>query len=73
VGRIPWSAADAPVGLTAADHLFNLEQGLRMYDAIAERIAVYECEIQNRMKQLTPPGRMEQQPRLYLLDPRSGS
>jgi transposase len=43
------------------DHLFNLEQGLRMYDAIAERIAVYECEIQKRMEQLTPPGRREQE------------
>jgi transposase len=43
------------------DHLFNLEQGLRMYDAIAERVAVYECEIQKRMKDLTPPGRADLQ------------
>jgi len=42
------------------DHLFNLEQGLRMYDAIAERIAVYQGEIEKRMKLLTPPGRAEQ-------------
>jgi len=42
------------------DHLFNLRQGLGMYDAIGERIAVYEGEIQERMKQLTPPGRAEQ-------------
>ncbi len=28
-----------------ADHLFNLEQGLQMYDAIAARIVVYEGEI----------------------------
>ena len=42
------------------DHLFNLEQGLWMYDAIAERIAVYDREIQKWMEQLTPPGRAEQ-------------
>jgi transposase len=42
------------------DHLFNLKQGLAMYDAIGERIAVYECEIQKGMEQLTPPGRGEQ-------------
>src|SRR5271157_458037 len=42
------------------DHLFNLEQGLGIYDALAERIAVYEREIQERMKQLTPPGRADQ-------------
>ena len=44
-----------------ADHLFNLDQGLQMYDAIAERIAVYEREIQERMRQLTPPEFAEQQ------------
>jgi len=42
------------------DHLFNLEQGLRMYDTITERIAAYEGEIQKRMKNLTPAGRTEQ-------------
>jgi transposase len=39
-----------------SDHLFNLEHGLKMYDAIGERIAAYEGEIQNRMRRLSPPG-----------------
>jgi len=44
-----------------ADHLFNLEQCLLMYDAIAERVAAYEQEIQQRMEALTPPGRKDTQ------------
>jgi transposase len=42
-----------------ADHLFNLQQSLKMYDSIGERIAAYEQEIQHRMKQLTPAGRQD--------------
>jgi hypothetical protein len=37
-----------------ADHLFNLANSLKMYDAHQDRIAEYEEEIQRRMKQLTP-------------------
>ena len=43
-----------------SDHLFNLEQSLSLYDAIATRIAAYEREIEARMKQLTPPSREHQ-------------
>jgi len=42
-----------------SDHLFNLQQNLKMYDSIAERIASYEEEIQRRMEQLTPSGRQD--------------
>jgi transposase len=42
-----------------ADHLFNLEQSLRMYDTIAEQIGVYEREIQRQMQALTPAERAE--------------
>jgi len=33
-----------------ADHLFNLEQGLKMYDTLAEHIADYQREIQRRIE-----------------------
>jgi transposase len=36
------------------DHLFSLEQGLRMYDAIAERVAAYQKEILRRLEELEP-------------------
>src|SRR5438132_14026485 len=36
--------------------LFNLEHGLKMYDAISERISAYEQEIQNRLERLATPG-----------------
>lgn len=34
------------------DHLFSLQQGLKMYDAIQERIAAYEKEILRRLKEM---------------------
>jgi transposase len=33
------------------DHLFNLSQGLKMYDVLQERIADYQREIHNQMEQ----------------------
>lgn len=42
-----------------SDHLFNLEQQLKMYDTLEERIGVYEAEIQRRLALLTPAGRKE--------------
>jgi transposase len=42
-----------------ADHLFNLAQSLRMYDAIEEQVGAYESEIQRRMRELTPAARAE--------------
>jgi hypothetical protein len=38
-----------------ADHLFNLEQSLKIYDLLGERLAEYERQIQEQMKRLTPP------------------
>jgi transposase len=38
-----------------ADHLFSLQQALKMYDAVEERIAAYEKEIQRKL------GEMERQ------------
>lgn len=43
------------------DHLFNLEQALRMYDSIAERLADYEKQIAQYMQQLTPPANHNRQ------------
>jgi len=44
-----------------ADHLFNLAQSLRRYDAIEEQVGAYESEIQRRMRELTPAARAESQ------------
>lgn len=41
------------------DHLFNLEQNLKLFDAVAERVQAYEDEIQRRMKDLTPGDRQD--------------
>lgn len=41
------------------DHLFSLEQALKMYDAIQERIAAYEQEIQRKLGEMTPPERRD--------------
>jgi transposase len=40
-----------------ADHLFSLQQALKMYDAIAERIAAYEKEIQRKLDEMEPEQR----------------
>jgi len=38
-----------------ADHLFNLEQSLKVYDGLGERLAEYEQRLQEQMQRLTPP------------------
>jgi transposase len=43
------------------DHLFNLEQSLKMYDSIAERLSEYEKQIRERMQRLTPPENQDRQ------------
>jgi len=43
-----------------ADHLFSLQQALKMYDSIAERIAAYDQEIQRQLAHMTPPERSDQ-------------
>ena len=44
------------------DHLFSLGQALKMYEAIEERIAAYEKEIQRKLREMTPPERKGQKP-----------
>src|ERR1700686_3760334 len=39
------------------DHLFSLQQALKMYDAIAERIAAYAKEIQRKLDEMEPEQR----------------
>lgn len=51
--------AEFLTGHWRSDHLFNLEQCLTVYDALGERIAVYEKEIQQRMERLVPPARKD--------------
>jgi hypothetical protein len=36
------------------DHLFSLQQALKMYDAIAERMEAYESEIRRKLDEMTP-------------------
>lgn len=51
--------AEQLTGHWRADHLFSLQQGLKMYDAIAERIQEYEREIQRHLTQMTPVDRRD--------------
>lgn len=44
------------------DHLFSLEQGFKMYEAIEDRIAAYEKEIERKLTEMTPPERKGQEP-----------
>lgn len=43
-----------------ADHLFSLEQGVHMYDAITTRIEAYDREIARQLDAMTPPDRGDQ-------------
>jgi len=42
-----------------SDHVFNLKQHMAMYDSAVRQIAVYEEEIQRRMREITPAGRRD--------------
>jgi len=42
-----------------SDHVFNLQQCLKMYDWLELRLTEYEQEIQRRLKELTPPDRRD--------------
>jgi transposase len=44
--------AEQLTGNWRQDHLFNLGQALKMYDLIEERMADYQREIQNKMREL---------------------
>jgi transposase len=46
------SMAEQLSGHWRADHLFTLEQTLKMYDAIQERIAAYEQEIMRKLAEM---------------------
>src|SRR5260370_8954746 len=46
------SIARELTGNWRSDHLFNLEQGLKMYELIEERIGDYQREIQKQMQAL---------------------
>jgi transposase len=43
------------------DHLFSLEQSLKMHDAIQERIQAYQTEMQRRLVQMEPADHAGQQ------------
>jgi len=42
-----------------ADHLFSLQQALKMYDSITERLQEYEREILRHLQTMTPPDRRD--------------
>ena len=49
--------AEQLTGHWREDHLFSLRQGLKMYQAITERITEYEQEILVQLAKMTPPDR----------------
>jgi transposase len=51
--------AEQLTGHWRADHLFSLQQGLKMYDAITERIGEYEQEILRQLAQMTRTDRRD--------------
>jgi transposase len=51
--------AEQLTGHWRADHLFSLQQGVKMYDAITERIQDYEREILRQLAQMTPADRRD--------------
>ncbi|MDP2997127.1 MAG: hypothetical protein Q8N47_06540 [Bryobacterales bacterium] len=61
--RAPWRMRAREAGPKLAglpdrhwreDHVFSLQQALRIFDAVEECIATYELEIHRRLKQLSP-------------------
>ena len=62
--RCRTSEADIATQLTGhwrADHLFSLQQAVKMYDTIQERIQEYEHEILRQLAQMTPADRRDDQ------------
>ena len=49
--------AEQLTGHWREDHLFSLRQSLQMFDAIQERIAAYNQEIQRKLAEMTPDQR----------------
>ena len=61
--RCQKSEAEIAAQLTGhwrADHLFSLQQGLQMYDAITARLDAYDQEIQRQLSQMTPEERRDE-------------
>lgn len=54
--------AEQLTGHWRADHLFSLQQAVKMYDAIAERLSEYDREILQHLGQLARPDRPENAP-----------
>ena len=54
--------AEQLTGHWREDHLFSLQQALKMYDAIQERIAAYEQEILRKLREIAGPDNQRKQP-----------
>jgi transposase len=54
--------AEQLTGHWRADHLFSLEQALKMYDAIQERIAAYESEILRKLGEIAGKDHQRNEP-----------
>jgi len=52
--------AEQLTGHWREDHLFSLQQALKMYDAVQERIAAYEQEILRQLEEMEEPGQRGQ-------------
>ena len=52
--------AEQLTGHWREDHLFSLQQALKMYDAVQERIAAYEQEILRQLGEMEEPGQRGQ-------------
>ena len=52
--------AEQLTGHWREDHLFSLQQALKMYDAVQERIAAYEQEILRQLGEMEGPGQRGQ-------------
>ena len=65
-GRCKKNKAEFEARLTGTwreEHLFNLAEALRMYDAVQERIDAYERRLLEEMEALQPEERREAEPR----------
>jgi hypothetical protein len=54
------------------DHLFSLQQALKMYDAVQQRIAAYEQEILGKLGEVEREQLMNQRRRLSRMPARPG-
>ena len=52
--------AEHLTGNWRSEHLFNLEQTLRLYDCLQEQIVAYDQQVLNEIKAMTPPERKDE-------------